>query len=192
MNRGMGPIALVLIVGTLGSPAVAHNQEKASDQRVRRHDPRDVGNRLDIARASFVGRGDGTATLSFRTRRTWGCRYINRDLVHDGSVASIRWSVNLNRDPYTERDAYFRCDQGTWTLYWVEDHDTTHTFEGSRSSRRDLSVTLPLRKLGLERRKHVAFTAITFANGKFGDDVYIEETDAASPLKPLAHSSQDR
>ena len=166
----------------------SHAERYASDMKVTRLDPKDVANRLDLKKVAFKGRGDGSATLTLQTRRRWGCGYINRDAIRDGGVASIRWSVNTNRDPYTEREAYFSCNQGVWKLHWTRDHDRVYNFPASRIGSRGLAVRLPLRKLGLDQRKHLSFRAFTFANGKFGEHVYLEETDVSQALKPLVGS----
>jgi hypothetical protein len=52
-------------------------------------------------------------------------------------------------------------------------------------------VRLPLDDLGLDHKKHLKFTGVTFANGMFGDDLYVEETDASTPLAPLAEVGKD-
>ncbi len=174
--------AIVTAVVALAGPAGAgHEDSRASDRRVSHRDPGDVGNKLDIARVAFVGNGDGTATLAIETHEEWGCRYLNRDLIHDGGTAGLRWEVNANADPYWEQTAFIGCSGGRWHLTWGR-----RTFEAFRANGRSVSATLPLEKLGLDRR-HLSFSAISLANGKFGDHIAVEETDAAPALQPLAH-----
>jgi hypothetical protein len=50
--------------------------------------------RLDIVFASFRDTGDGTATLTIRTAKSWGCRYL-RDVVGEPEDTA---SANLFRD----------------------------------------------------------------------------------------------
>ena len=173
-----------VVVAVVAAPAGAtHGHDYASDSEISRRDARnDVSNKLDIVSVGFSGHGDGTATLSLRTDKAWGCGYISGNTVSDGGGASLRWVVNTNRDPYTERDAYISCGDGEWRLHWSHER----VFEADRPDRRTVSVRLPLRKLNLDERKHLSFQAASFANGRFGDHVYVEESDFSPQLKPLS------
>lgn len=182
---------VAMAVGTLMMLATAagaeHRHESASEYTVVHKDPKDVENKLDMKRVAFRGHGDGDATLVLETRRKWGCKYISGSAVNDGGVASIRWAVNWNKDVYTEREAYFACHDGAWMLGWGSDK----TFDARRPDRRTLKVTLPLDDLGLDQKKHLRFMAVTFASGMFGDDLYVEETDASTALAPLADDADE-
>jgi hypothetical protein len=175
-------IALIAAMMAFGSAAAHKGHERASDKSLSHKDPRDVDNKLDIDRVAFRGHGDGRATLVVHTRHKWGCRYISGTALDDGGVASMRWMLDSNRDPYNEREAFFGCAEGEWLLGWSENK----TFKARRPNRRTLRVTLPLDDLGLDRKKHLSFTALSFANGAFGEDVYVEESDASPELLPLA------
>lgn len=176
MRRMVG--ASVVALALLGGNAAASHSDAGAIEMVRR-DPRgDVGNRLDIVRVSFEGTAE-RAVIALRTDTRWGCKYVNRDLVHDGGVASLRWEVDTNRDPYTERTAFFSCARGEWALHWGK-----RTLPATRADRRSLAVVLPLDKLGLYGRRNVSFTALSFANGRFGDHLAVEETDVSPALKP--------
>lgn len=176
-------VASVLGLLIAAAPAAAsHDADYASEKTLSKRDPRgDVSNKLDLVRVSFQGDGDGAATIVLRTRREWGCRYINRDVIHDGAVASVRWEINTNRDIYSERTAFFSCNDGRWALHWSDER----VFEATRPDRRTLSVKLPLRKLRLDERRRLTFRAVSFANGQFGEHVYVEESDLSPVLKPL-------
>lgn len=174
--------ALVALLAVLVAPAAsASHDQAASDRRTAHRDPRgDVANRLDIVRVAFDGHGDGTASIVVRTHEPWGCRYLNRDLLHDGGVASLRWDVNTNRDVHTERTAFFACSEGKLSLHWGE-----RALPAARPDGRTASVRIPLHAMDLDYRKHLAFKAVSFANGRFGHDLYFEETDASPALQPL-------
>ena len=172
----------LMVAALAASPAVAMKSgRRASDQTLSHRDPKDVENKLDMDRVAFRGKGDGDATLVIHTRHKWGCSYISGTALDDGGVASMRWMLDKNRDPYNEREAFFGCADGEWHLAWSE----KKTFEARRPDRRTLKVTLPLDDLGLDRKKHLSFTALSFANGAFGEHVYVEESDASSELLPL-------
>jgi hypothetical protein len=186
----MGKLVAAAVVSTIlmaTGASANHRHESASDHTVVHKDPKDVENKLDIKRVIFRGRGDGDATLVMKTRKRWGCKYISGSALDDGGVASIRWAVNKNKDVYTEREAYFGCNDDGWMLHW----GTDKTFEARRPDRRTLKVTLPLDDLGLDHKKHLKFIAVTFANGMFGDDLHVEETDASTPLAPLADNGDE-
>ena len=172
-------LALSLSAGAAG----ASHSPKASDQSISRRDPiGDVGNRLDLVRVAFRGHGDGTATLALRTERRWRCRYISRDLIHDGGTASLRWMVNTDRDHNDEKTGFFSCDKEGFSIRLGK-----RTYEARRANLRSIAFTLPLEKLGLDDNKHLSFRAASFANGKFGEHVYVEETDISPALAPLEY-----
>lgn len=144
----------------------------------------DVDSRLDIVFASFRDNSDGTATLTIRTAKSWGCRYL-RDVVgdpEDTASANLFWDFDQGANGTFEIAGHFQCDENG--LYFELLHsgyrERDKVFAASRPTARSARTTFPLSEL---RASHVSMRAMSRVTGVIGNNVFFDEEDLAPSLR---------
>lgn len=173
-------VAAMGLTPVVAAPAQAVN---ATTRTVSTTDPSgDVDSRLDVVFSRFRGNGDGTATLTIRTAKSWGCRYLRDDVSEpqDQTHAALVWDFDRGADGTYETVGRFGCDQGRMHLELRRGGFEGTNFAARRPSARSVRVTIPLSELS---GRHLNMRVISRVSGVDGDNVFFDEEDLVSTLR---------